>query len=77
MAIKTIAASVFKARCLELMDRVARERQPLIVTKRGRKVVKVIPSETRPASLYGYMAGTGRIVGDVVGPTGAEWEVDR
>ena len=65
MTEKSIAAGLFKAHCLKLMDRVARERQPLVVTKRGRPVVKIVPTETRPGSLYGYMKDTGSVAGDI------------
>ncbi|MBV8196511.1 MAG: type II toxin-antitoxin system prevent-host-death family antitoxin [Candidatus Eremiobacteraeota bacterium] len=35
MTSATIGATEFKARCLELMDEVARTRQPLTITKRA------------------------------------------
>ena len=74
---KTIAAGAFKAQCLKLMDRVARERQPLVVTKRGRPVVRVVPTDAKPRPLYGYMAGTGRIVGNVIDPIDVTWDAER
>jgi prevent-host-death family protein len=40
---KSISAGKFKDRCLGLMDAVARTRTPIVVTKRGRPVVRVIP----------------------------------
>src|SRR5205823_11517142 len=63
-----IPAGEFKARCLQLMDRVARTREPIIITKRGRPVAKLVPPDDPqpPAPLFGYMAGTAEIRGDIV-----------
>jgi prevent-host-death family protein len=49
---RTIAASEFKAKCLALLDEVAEQRRPLVVTKRGRPVARVVPIE-KPRSLIG------------------------
>ena len=39
-----ITATQFKARCLRLLDEVAESGEALVVTKRGRPVVRVEPS---------------------------------
>lgn len=44
---ETIAASRFKEQCLALLDRVARTKVPLIVTKHGKPVARVVPLEER------------------------------
>ena len=38
-----IQASVFKARCLALLDEVARSHQTIVVTKHGKPVAKLVP----------------------------------
>ncbi len=43
MTERIIKASTFKERCLALLDQVARTGVPIIVTKRGRPVAKVVP----------------------------------
>ena len=43
MADKRISASRFKERCLALLDEVARTKAPLVVTKRGEPVARVVP----------------------------------
>lgn len=69
-----IAAAEFKARCLKLMDQVEKTREPVIVTKRGRPVAKLVPVENVPAEkLFGCMAGTVTILGDIVSPLGEAW----
>jgi prevent-host-death family protein len=61
-----MAAGVFKARCLQVMDEVARRKQPITVTKRGKPVVKIVPVDETPAeSIFGSLAGRFEIVGDV------------
>ena len=71
-----IAAADFKANCLRLMDEVARQRRPIIITKRGKPVAKLVPVEEQPLELFGYMAGTAKICGDIVAPIDVEWEAD-
>jgi prevent-host-death family protein len=77
MAQRTVTATEFRARCLKLIDCVEREQTPLLVTKRGRPLVKIMPIPKKRKSLYGYMAGTGEIVGDIVSPVDVDWEANR
>ena len=72
-----IAAGEFKAKCLHLLDEVQQTRKPIVITKRGRPVAKVVPVEEEVPSVFGWMKGTGRIVGDIVGPTGEKWDADE
>jgi prevent-host-death family protein len=72
-----VAAADFKANCLRLMDEVARERRPITITKRGKPVAKLVPVEQEPVDLFGYMAGTAKICGDIIGPIeDLEWTGD-
>jgi prevent-host-death family protein len=63
---RIIAAGEFKAKCLHLLDEVAAQRAPLVITKRGKPVAKLVPIDDEPVSLFGRMAGTVRILGDIV-----------
>ncbi|MEA3291000.1 MAG: type II toxin-antitoxin system Phd/YefM family antitoxin, partial [Pseudomonadota bacterium] len=38
-----ISATDFKAKCLKLLDDVARTHEPVVVTKRGKPIAKVVP----------------------------------
>jgi prevent-host-death family protein len=73
-----VAATAFKANCLRLMDEVARQRRPIIITKRGKPVAKLVPVEEQgPIDLFGYMAGTAKICGDIINPIeDVEWTGD-
>jgi len=62
---KQMRASVFKARCLSIMNDVQATGEPVIVTKRGTPVVKVVPVEPRKNNLFGFMAGEFKINGDI------------
>ncbi len=63
----TIQASKFKAKCLALMDEVARTGQSILVTKNGRPVAELRPHRPpRVLSPLGLHAGKTVINGDIV-----------
>lgn len=72
----TIGAGDFKAKCLKLLDEVARTREPLVVTKRGRAVAKLVPIPPETV-LFGALAGSVRQEGDIVSPLENDWEASR
>jgi prevent-host-death family protein len=74
--IRRIPAGEFKAKCLNLMDEVARRRTPLVITKRGKPVAKLVPIDDRPIDPFGCMAGTVKILGDIISPIDVEWTAD-
>lgn len=70
-----IPAGEFKAKCLQLMDRVARSGEPIVITKRGRPVAKLVPADQPEprAPLFGYMAGSARVVGEIITAPHLDW----
>jgi antitoxin (DNA-binding transcriptional repressor) of toxin-antitoxin stability system len=50
------------------MKKVQATGEPVMVTKRGAPLVKVVPVETGGTDLFGFMAGEFDIVGDVESP---------
>jgi hypothetical protein len=71
---REITASQFKARCLGLMDEVARDGDVLVITKNGRPVAELHPcSRSRPASPFGLHRDL-ELLGDVVAPLDEPWE---
>jgi prevent-host-death family protein len=75
---KYVSATQFKANCLRLMDEVAQQRRPITITKRGKPVAKLVPVEEEPIDLFGYMAGTAKICGDIISPIeDAGWTGDE
>jgi len=65
---KQMRASVFKARSLKVMNDIQATGEPVIVTKRGKPVVKVVPIKQENDDIFGFMAGKVKIVGDIVSP---------
>ena len=72
---KIIASSVFKARCLALLDEVAATGEEFVITKRGKPVAR-LSGLTAPAPLTGSVTFRVRDA-DLVGPTGETWEAER
>ena len=72
-----VAAADFKANCLRLMDEVAQQRRPIIITKRGKPVARLVPIEKKAIDLFGRMAGSIKICGDIINPVeDAGWTGD-
>lgn len=73
---RSVPAGEFKAHCLALMDEVERTREPIVVTKRGKPVAKLVPAEPAGDDLFGSWAGRIQVLGDIVGPAVDESEWD-
>jgi prevent-host-death family protein len=74
---KTIKASEFKAKCLQLMDEVNETGKEIIITKNGKPVSKLIPFRKKPKTLFGAHKNEITIKGDIVSPLDIEWEAMR
>ena len=68
MKAKTMAAGEFKSKCLAVMDEVRAKRVPVIITKRGKPVVKVVPVEEERDPIFDCWKGRAKVVGDIVSP---------
>lgn len=69
----TIGAGDFKAKCLQILDDVATHREPLIITKRGKPVAKLVPMPPG-TQLFGALAGSVLDASDIVAPIDTEWD---
>jgi antitoxin (DNA-binding transcriptional repressor) of toxin-antitoxin stability system len=47
------------------MDQVAQSGRPVVVTKHGKPVVQIIPAQSNEDEIFGFLAGKGRVVGDI------------
>lgn len=65
---KKMAAGVFKAKCLAVMDEVQAKRVTVVITKRGKPVAKLVPIEPQEDEIFGFLRGKATIVGDIVSP---------
>jgi prevent-host-death family protein len=75
---KEMAAGEFKAKCLAIMDEVQKTGEPVLITKHGKPVAKLVAAPNSGDDVFGYMAGKVKIIGDIVGPIIPEedWEYD-
>lgn len=69
----SIAAGDFKARCLKLLDAVAETREPLVITKHGKAVAKLVPMPPEQ-ELFGALAGSVLAEGDLIAPLDNDWD---
>ena len=46
-----ITAARFKATCLELIDRVAQTGEPVLITRRGKVLARLVPDHGKPRGL--------------------------
>jgi prevent-host-death family protein len=74
---KQMAAGTFKAHCLTVIKQVQATGEPVVVTKRGAPVVRVVPAESEKNDIFGLMAGRVKIVGDIESPIPVQWEVTQ
>jgi prevent-host-death family protein len=78
---KEVAVSEFKAKCLGLIEEVRKTRKPIRLTRFGQPVAELVPASPTKSEgrRLGSMVGTGKILGDIVGPTGSwdDWEASR
>lgn len=76
-----VPISEFKAKCLALLEKVRRTRQPIRITRHGKPVAEVVPSEppVDRSKWIGSMKGKIEIKGDIVSPAfdRDEWEMLR
>jgi prevent-host-death family protein len=68
---RTMAAGRFKATCLAVMDEVQAKREPVLLTKNGKPVAKLVPLELAeqqdPLDAFRF-PGKVEILGDIISP---------
>jgi len=77
----TMGISEFKAQALKILDLIARSHESLIITKRGKPLVKILPCATETivdAAVPGQLADTLVFEKDIVSPLNESmWEACR
>jgi antitoxin (DNA-binding transcriptional repressor) of toxin-antitoxin stability system len=61
------------------MEEVRRKRRPIVVTKRGKPVVKLVPADDPGEGIFGVMRGKIQVRGNIVAPVFAaeDWTALR
>ena len=74
---RRMAAAQFKAQCLAVMDHVSQSGRPVVITKHGKPVAKVVPASEGDEEIFGALAGIARISGDIENSVPAsDWGVE-
>ena len=74
---RKMAAAQFKSQCLAVMDRVARSGRPVVITKHGKPVVKVVPATQDDDEIFGALSAIARITGDIENTVpAADWGLE-
>jgi prevent-host-death family protein len=71
-----VPATAFKDSCLQLIERVQQTREEIVVTKHGRPVAKLVAFDEDTPRLFGHLAGSITIHGDIVAPLGEAWDAE-
>lgn len=75
--VRAVGAAKAKAQLLALLDEVEDKREPVIITKSGRPVARIVPMPLQSEDpIFGFYQGKLEIVGDVISPiyTDEEWD---
>lgn len=68
LSVSEFSVSEFKARCLELIDRVASTGEAVVLTRRGRAVVRLVAVTDQDSVPQNELRGTVETVGDLLEP---------
>ena len=71
---KSVTATELKARCSEVVDRVAKKRETVVITRHGRPVAKLVPIDEKRDSLFGFARGCVKVSGNLIEPLDVAWE---
>lgn len=71
---RQIKASEFKAKCLALMDEVARTGDSLIITKNGKAVAELVPHRPAQRNARGILRDELFVTGDIITPLDVTWD---
>ena len=75
---KIMKASEFKAKCLAVMDEVAKSGETIVVTKNGEPLVELVPHKPKAKrGLLGLLKGDLEIKGDIISPIDVEWDATK
>ncbi len=77
-AVREVASSEIKNEWHAYLDAVQQGREQVVITRYGRPVARLVPfeAEDQVAGLFGFMAGTVSIHGNIVDTTDEAWEAD-
>lgn len=69
----------FKSKCIEVMEQVREDHEEVVITQDGSPVIKLVPYEDEDeelGSLFGYMKGSVKVIGNIIDPIDEKWDVE-
>jgi prevent-host-death family protein len=72
-----IKVSVFKAKCLKLMEEVNQSGEEIVIIKNGKPISKIVPYKLRPQSLFGLHQGRVHSHDDLIQPVDIKWDAEQ
>ncbi len=73
---RSVKASEFKAKCLQMMDEVAATGREIVITKYGRPVSRLVPCREKPQSVFGVDRDVIHVHGDLIEPLPLVWDAE-
>ncbi|MBA3831985.1 MAG: type II toxin-antitoxin system Phd/YefM family antitoxin [Chthoniobacterales bacterium] len=67
-----VTATDFKAKCLQLMEKVKQTHEPVLITKRGKVIAQLVPPPASHDKPWLALAGSATIKGDLLAPVLSE-----
>lgn len=73
-----VSASDLKNSWHEFLERVSRARQEVVVTRYGRPIARLSPYDGPGdgGGIFGSLAGSVTVHGDIIAPAGEAWDAD-
>ncbi len=72
-----VTVTDFKAHALALVSQVGSTGGTVVITKRGKPIAQLVPYRRVGKAVPGRLRGTAIEIGDIVSPTGAEWDAAK
>jgi len=72
-----IAISQFKSHCLEIIEKLQTDHQPIIITKRDKPVARIVPFEVTKTSLFGMLKNKAEIKGNILDQIDEKWDAEN
>ena len=70
----TITVTDFKAKCLQILERVRATGEKVLITKHGKVIAELGPVAEKKHAAPGIAKGSLKVLGDIVEPYDAGWE---
>ena len=58
---KRMAAATFNSKCMAVIDEVQTKRITVVITKRGKPIVRLEPMELKQDDIFGFLKGKGKV----------------